>query len=87
MPRRSRIGCSRGPGDVAGPLWPPPRLVRHRQGHRGLFPRRFPPLGWVTGARRLGVRAGWAVRPLPPRARYCGETGGAKPARVTRRGW
>jgi hypothetical protein len=32
-------------------------------------------------ARRLGVRAGWAVRPPPPRAHWCGEIGGAKPAR------
>jgi hypothetical protein len=87
MPRRSGIGCSRELGDVAGPQWPPPRLERHRQWHRGLFPCRFPPRVGHRCARRLGVRAGWAVRPPPPRARCCGETGSAKPARVTRRGW
>jgi hypothetical protein len=37
-PRRSGIGCSHGPGEVAGPQWPPPRPGRDRQGHRGHFP-------------------------------------------------
>jgi hypothetical protein len=86
MPRRSRIGCLRGFGDVAGPQCPPPRLERHRQGHRSPFPRRFPPGVGHGCARRLSVRASLAVRPPPPRVRGCGATGGARLAQEARRG-